>query len=98
MKKLKLREFISYAERKSNLWPVFLNTVKKKKRSCDNSDGITVVVQSFHHFQLFVTPWTAACQASLSFTISWDLLKLMSLESVMPPRFSNVACVTIACD
>ena len=28
-------------------------------------------------------PWTAACQASLSFTISWSLLKLMSIESVM---------------
>ena len=34
--------------------------------------------------QLFVTPWTAAHQASLSFTISWSLLKLMSIESVMP--------------
>ena len=33
--------------------------------------------------QLFVTPWTAGCQASLSFTISWSLLKLMSIESVM---------------
>ena len=32
----------------------------------------------------FATPWTAACQASLSFTISWSLLKLMSFESVMP--------------
>ena len=31
-----------------------------------------------------VTPWTAACQASLSFTISQSLLKLMSIESVMP--------------
>ena len=31
-----------------------------------------------------VTPWTAACQVSLSFTISWSLLKLMSIESVMP--------------
>ena len=30
------------------------------------------------------TPWTATCQASLSFTISWSLLKLMSIESVMP--------------
>ena len=30
------------------------------------------------------TPWTAACQASLSLTISWSLLKLMSIESVMP--------------
>ena len=32
----------------------------------------------------FVTPWTAACQASLSFNISWSLLKLMSIESMMP--------------
>ena len=31
-----------------------------------------------------VTPWTAACQASLSFTISWNLLRLMSIESVIP--------------
>ena len=30
------------------------------------------------------TPWTAACQTSLSFTISWSFLKLMSIESVMP--------------
>ena len=35
-------------------------------------------------FWLFVTPWTTAHQASLSFTISWSLLKLMSIESVMP--------------
>ena len=33
---------------------------------------------------ILVTPWTAACQASLSFTISQSLLKLMSIESVMP--------------
>ena len=38
----------------------------------------------FNHIQLFVTLWTAACQASLSFTNSWSLLKLMSIESVMP--------------
>ena len=36
--------------------------------------------------QLFVTPWTAAHQASLSFTISQSLLTLMSIESVMPPN------------
>ena len=41
-------------------------------------------VQLFSHFQLFVTPWTAACPVSLSFTISWSLLKLMSIELVMP--------------
>ena len=43
-----------------------------------------VVVQLIIHVRLFVTPWTAARQASLSFTISWSLLKLMSIESVMP--------------
>ena len=32
-------------------------------------------------------PWTAACQASLSFTISWCLLKLISIESVMPSNY-----------
>ena len=34
--------------------------------------------------QLFATPWTAACQASLAITNSWSLLKLMSIELVMP--------------
>ena len=41
-------------------------------------------VQSLSHVRLFVTPWTAARQASLSITNSWSLLKLMSIESVMP--------------
>ena len=41
-------------------------------------------VQSLSCVQLFVTPCTAAYQASLSFTNSWSLLKLMSIESVMP--------------
>ena len=41
-------------------------------------------IQSLSHVWLFVTPWTAACQASLSITSSWSLLKLMSIESVMP--------------
>ena len=41
-------------------------------------------VQSLSHVQLFTTPWTAACQASLSITNSWSLLKLMSIELVMP--------------
>ena len=43
-----------------------------------------VVVQLLSRVWFFVTPWTAACQASLSFTISWSLLKVMSFESVMP--------------
>ena len=41
-------------------------------------------VQSLSHVYLFVTPWTAACQISLSITNSRSLLKLMSIKSVMP--------------
>ena len=43
-----------------------------------------IVFQSISHVWLFATPWTEACQASLSFTVSQSLLKLMSTESVMP--------------
>ena len=46
--------------------------------------NFTVVVQSVSCDPLFVTPWTAAHQASLSFTISQSLLKFISIESVMP--------------
>ena len=42
------------------------------------------VVQSLSHVQLFATPWTAACQAYLSITNSQSLLKLMSIQLVMP--------------
>ena len=42
------------------------------------------VIQSLRHVQLFVTPWTAAHQASPSFPISQSLHKLMYIESVMP--------------
>ena len=44
------------------------------------------VVQLLSSVQLFATPWTAACQASLSFIISQNLLKFMSIESVMPSK------------
>ena len=46
--------------------------------------AFVVAVQSLSHVQLFATPQTAACQAFLSFTISQNLLKLMSIELVMP--------------
>ena len=42
------------------------------------------VVQSLSHVWLFATLCIAACQTSLSFTVSWSLLKLMSIEWVMP--------------
>ena len=44
------------------------------------------------HVSLFVTPWTAAHQASLSFTLSWGLLKLMSIESTMPSNHLILCC------
>ena len=40
--------------------------------------------QSLSRIQLFMTPWTAACQDSLSITNSWSLFKLISMESMMP--------------
>ena len=43
-----------------------------------------ISVQLLNHVRLFVTPWTAARQASLSITNSWSLLKLMSTKLVMP--------------
>ena len=49
-------------------------------------------VQSLSRVQLFATPWTAACQASLSITNSWSLLRLMSIESVMPSNHLIPCC------
>ena len=43
-------------------------------------------VQSLSHVQLFATPWTTACQASLSITNSWSLLKFMSVELAIPSK------------
>ena len=50
------------------------------------------VVQSLSCVRLFATPWTAACQASLSFNISQSLLKLMSIESVIPSNHLIFCC------
>ena len=49
-------------------------------------------VQSLSHVQLFATPWTAAHQASLSITNSQSLLKLMSIESVIPSNHIILCC------
>jgi len=51
-----------------------------------------LLFQSLCLVQLFATPWSAACQASLSFTISRSLLKLMSIESVMPSNYLIFCC------
>ena len=55
------------------------NMFSEKKKESDSQS-----VQSLSCVWLFATPWTAAPQASLSITISWSLLKLMSIELVMP--------------
>ena len=49
-------------------------------------------VQLLSYLWLVATPWTAACQASLSITNSWSLLKLMSVESVMPSNHLILCC------
>ena len=53
---------------------------------------IIAVVPLLSRVQLFVTAWTAACQASLPFTISQSLLKLKSIESVMPSNHLILCC------
>ena len=49
-------------------------------------------VQSLSHVWLFMAPWTAALQASLSSTNSWSLIKLMCIESVMPSNHLIFYC------
>ena len=51
-----------------------------------------IVVQSLSCIWLFATPGTAVCQASLSFTVSWSLLKLRTIESVMPSNQLILCC------
>ena len=58
---------------------------RSKVRELEVEDWISSV-RSLSCVQLFVTPWTATCQASLSLTKSKSLLKLMSIELVMPPN------------
>ena len=60
--------------------------LKKSEHSAGVNKYIIMVqfVQLLSRVWLFATPWTAACKASLSITNSWSLLKLMSIESVMP--------------
>ena len=57
-----------------NMWPKLWSKIKERFSS----------VQSLSRVQLFATPWTVACQASLSITNSWSSLRPTSIESVMP--------------
>ena len=57
----------------------FYQFLQRWRKQCSSA----VVVQSLSQVWLFMTPWTAACQVSLSFTIFRSLLKFMSIESVI---------------
>ena len=53
---------------------------------------VVIVVRSLSCVQLFVTPWAAVCQAPLSFTISWSLLRFMSTELVVLSNHIILCC------
>ena len=58
-------------------------------RAEKNMGSSFFVVQSLSRVQFFVTPWTAACQSSLSFPISQNLFRFISIESVMTSKSSH---------
>ena len=81
-------------------WSIIYWNLKKKKKLYRYFEKhcswifsyFVVVVQPLSCVQLFATPWTAACRASLSFTVSWSLLKLMSTESVIISNHLILCC------
>ena len=75
-KKKKLKETISEETQIPDILLMYNN--------CELTVLLTSSVQSLSRVRLFVTPWTIACKASLSIIKSWSLLRLKSIESVMP--------------
>ena len=72
-----------------NSTPIYdKNSPESRHRRCI----VVAVVQSLSHVRLFVTPWIAACQASLSLTISWCLPKFKFIASVMPSSHLILWC------
>ena len=77
---------------RSRIWTKFLTKLEEKKEMYQTEREYRVVemkeqfssVPSLSRVRLFVTTWTAVCQASLFITNCRSLLKLMSIESVMP--------------
>ena len=61
-------------------------------KTCISIERSFSSVQSLSHVRFFATPWTVACQASLWITNSWRLLKLMSVESMMPSNHLILCC------
>ena len=88
---LKRKEILPYATAGMNLE----DTVFKILRGLISCCLFFFVVQSFSLVQLFATVWTAAYQASLSFTVSQSLLRLMSVESPMPSNHLILFCLLL---
>ena len=69
--------------------------MQKKKRFTAEVFDLSKSVQSLSRVHFFVTPWTAACQASLSITKSRSLLKFMSIKLVMPSNHLILCCLLL---
>ena len=74
---------------------MFIDRWMDKEAVVHTYKGIFSLVQLFSRVWLFVTPWAAAHQASLSFTLSWSLLRLLSIESVMPSDHLILCCLLL---
>ena len=78
-----------------NPWDIWQKRVRKQNFSCEQTLEQKVQfssVQLLSRILLFVTPWIAARQASLSITNSWSSLRLTSIESVMPSSHLILCC------
>ena len=82
--KLNIQKMKIMASGPMTSWEIDGETVETVSDLGGGKIGDIVVLQSPSHVQLFATPWTATRQAYLSFIIYRSLLKLMSIESVMP--------------
>ena len=75
----------------------FITATKTAAAAAAPEPILVVVVQSPSRVQLSMTPWTAPHQASLSFTISWSLLKIVSIESVIPSNQLSSSEIPFSC-
>ena len=89
--------FISIRDLKSHTSPQYESIFKLNNHFKVFTMGysVHVCVQSLSRVWLSATPWTAACQASLSITNSRSLLKLMSVEAVMPSNHLILCCLLL---